>query len=718
MKKFLIGAILLLFVGLCFNYAVFHVGFYLDWQPDAPVTAPFRTEQKQLLRVKDDGTYEPFRLRGVDISASLPGHYATSFAATEDDYLRWFEAIADMGANALRATNVMDDAFYNALYTYNTTHPEPLYLLQGTSVSDYANNNAKDAYHDDFLAALLEDGKDLVDIIHGRKTIPLNEMRGSGLYRRDISSWVVGFVIGTEWVSDTVAYTDHNIIRSQSYQGTYFTTRDDATAFEAMLAQVMDEVTLYESKKYKTQRPIGFINDPANDFLAYEPVYARQLQKYVQIDAEHVLPTDALLSGYFAAYRLYDFCPNFTQYLSQEQKMTLAPLLENLSGEGLYGGYLELIAAYHTMPVLAAGYGFSSSRGAVKIDWPPLTEEEQGQRLVAVSQELAAEGWAGDFISTWQDTWERRTWNTAFATVPTQNYRWHDLQTDGQGYGLLSFTPGEAGPICLLDGNAAEWADVEPILQEDGVTLSAQYDAEGIYLLLEKEGLSPEEHLYIPIDIAPDVGSQVCAQPALTFERNVDFLLCLTGTENSRLLVQERYDAMRENFLFEITGVNPYIYYPEQDSSIFVPIQMALENDLILDVVTPETRALQRLGTWETGKLLHGNGNPAAANYFSLADFCYGENCVEIRLPWLLLNVADPSAMQVHCDYYQHYGVETQTISQIWFGVSLAGEETIAMQPYSVKGWGRQLTWQERLKQSYYVVQAQWKGGGADATEH
>ena len=70
------------------------------------------------------------------------------------------------------------------------------------------------------------------------------------------------------------AYTDHNIIRSQSYQGTYFTTRDDATAFEAMLAQVMDEVTLYESKKYKTQRPIGFINDPANDFLADEPVYA------------------------------------------------------------------------------------------------------------------------------------------------------------------------------------------------------------------------------------------------------------------------------------------------------------------------------------------------------------------------------------------------------------------------------------------------------------
>lgn len=236
--------------------------------------------------------------------------------------------------------------------------------------------------------------------------------------------------------------------------------------------------------------------------------------------------------------------------------------------------------------------------------------------------------------------------------------------------------------------------------------------------MLQKEGLSPEEQFYIPIDIAPDVGSPVCTDPALTFKRNADFLLCLMGKENSRLLVQERYDAMRENFLFETTGIDPYIYYPEENSSSFVPIQMALENDLILDVLTPETKILQRLGTWETGKLVHGNGNPLAADYHSLADFCYGENCVEIRLPWLLLNVADPSAMQVHRDYYQHYGVETQTISQIWFGVGSKGEEAIAMQPYSVKGWGRHLAWQERLKQSYYVVQSYWKGGSTDAAGH
>ena len=42
-----------------------------------------------------------------------------------------------------------------------------------------------------------------------------------------------------------------------------------------------------------------------------------------------------------------------------------------------YGGYLGLMGRYHTMPVLAAGYGFSTSRGAIVQNQAPLSEEEQ-----------------------------------------------------------------------------------------------------------------------------------------------------------------------------------------------------------------------------------------------------------------------------------------------------------------------------------------------------
>ena len=37
-----------------------------------------------------------------------------------------------------------------------------------------------------------------------------------------------------------------------------------------------------------------------------------------------------------------------------------------------------------------------------------------------------------------------------------------------------------------------------------------------------------------------------------------------------------------------------------------------------------------------------------AADYDSLADFCFGEDCVEIRIPWALLNFANPAEMLIH----------------------------------------------------------------------
>lgn len=713
MKRFLIAAVALLLAALGGWYAVYHHGFYLDLHPDAPVTALFRSEGTQLLRRTEDGGWAPFAIRGVDVSAGLPGRYATEFAAAAEDYLRWFEAIGALGANTLRASTVMDDDFYNALYAYNTARPEPLYLLQGIQVSDAANDGKKDAYSDDFLGALLRDGRNVVDIIHGRKSISAAGMQGGGLYRRDLSPWTVGYLVGQEWNSETIAYTDHSAIRSGAYQGGYFATAPEATAFEAMLAQVMDETTAYESGKYKTQRLIAFVNDPANDPFAYDPHYGAQLSKYNQLDAEHILPTPALTSGYFAAYRLYDFCPDFSQYLSAAQRADLGELLSRLDASAPYGGYLELLSAYHTMPVVCAGYGFSSARGAVALDQAPLTERQQGEALVAVYEAAMDSGWSGVFISSWQDAWERRTWNTAFATVLTRNYLWHDLQTDGQNYGLMAFDPGREARVCVLDGDPGEWSPDDAVLTAQGRTLSVRSDAEGLYLLIQGEGVGPETPLYLPIDTTQESGSALCAAPALTFDRAADFLLCLDGRENSRLLVQERYDAMRENFLFEVTGEDPFVSCPAADSPAFVPVTMALRSSALIDagaILTPaEAQSIRALGTWETGRLTHGRGDPAGPDYNSLADFCYGQDCVEIRLPWLLLNVADPTWMQIHSDYYQHYGVKTHAVRTCWIGLS-AGDGEIVMEPVSLKSRGDRPEWHERLKQSYYIVQTAWKG--------
>ena len=707
MKRFIAAALLLLAAVIGGYWAVFYRGFYLHFGERPSVSVPFRAEGTELL-YWDGQNYVPFILRGVDMSAGRPGHYATACDAGEEDYLRWFGAVKEMGANAVRVTNVMNDDFYNALYTYNTTHTAPLYLLQGTNLENDVGDGAKDAYDREFLGALLKDGKALVDIIHGRRDMPAVGIRSGGVYRRDVSRWVVGFLVGTEWHSDTISYTDHSNIRSGAYQGTYFRTTEDATPFEAAMARVMDEITAYETDKYSAQRPVGFLCDPSCDFLEYEEVYARQLEKHARTDPEHVTALPSMKAGRFAAYRLYDFCDTFVERLSARQRQAIAPLLEGLSTDQPYGGYLELMGRYHTMPILAAGYGFSSGRGAAVRYMAPLSEEEQGRRLEMVGRTLEACGWDGGFISTWQDEWERRSWNTAFAGVPAEHYLWHDLQTANQNYGLMAFAPGEEA-VCMIDGDPSEWTPADLLSEQNGLRLSARYDAEGLYLLLE--GVNREEPVYVPFDLSPEVGSRSSSNASLAFERDADVIFCLDGTDKSRLMVQERWDPLRERFLYETQGNDPFLLFPEKDSKTFVTVRMAVQNPLLVDTLTPESRALQRLGVWETGHLIHGNGNYESEDYNSLADFCFGEGCVELRLPWLLLNVGSPASMMVHRDYYQHYGVEFRRIREIWMGAARANADgEISMKAFPVKGWKR-VKYRERLKESYYIMQAYWKGG-------
>ena len=111
--------------------------------------------------------------------------------------------------------------------------------------------------------------------------------------------------------------------------------------------------------------------------------------------------------------------------------------------------------------------------------------------------------------------------------------------------------------------------------------------------------------------------------------------------------------------------------------------------------------------TYETGKLTYGNANPSADDFDSLADFCAGDGFVEIKLPWQLLNFADPSTMRIHDDYYECYGVEYLSIDSIRVGVG-DGEETIQMADFPMEKLGRTPEYHERLKESYYILQDYW----------
>ena len=69
------------------------------------------------------------------------------------------------------------------------------------------------------------------------------------------------------------------------------------------------------------------------------------------------------------------------------------------------------------------------------------------------------------------------------------------------------------------------------------------------------------------------------------------------------------------------------------------------------EITLPKTNEVIPFSTYDAGKLLHGNSNSESPDFNNIADFYIGGGFVEIRIPWLLLNVMDPSTKQVIGDF-------------------------------------------------------------------
>lgn len=704
MRRFLLICAALILFLLAAYYGYYNTSIFLDFHPNAKVTTFTDTQGKEILVDRGDGL-TPFEIRGVNLGVGKPGHFATEFAITEDEYMRWFRQIQDMGANTIRVYTINSPAFYEAFYQYNRDNPNPLYLLHGLWVNDYAQYSHMNAYDKDFINPILSEAKELVDVIHGRRNLNYGDSITDGKYRRDISPWVLGYILGVEWEDITVAFTDQMQKEMPRYEGTYFYATEDASPFESVLARLGDTVASYESRRYKTQRLIAFSNWPTTDPLTYSPETSRMFLKIARVDVEHIKTTESFLSGQFASYHIYPYYPDYLRYTPD-----VSPFIDEHGRSNTYRAYLKTITSHHSMPVVVSEFGVPSSRGRAQIDYGRgfdqgfMSEAEQGEALVTCYEDIMSAGCSGSIVFTWQDEWFKRTWNTMHATDLTQTAYWSDYQTNEQYFGLLSFDPGKTQSVCYVDGDASEWTGTDLVSKAGQFSISVKYDERFIYFLVE--GATEDSAVYLPLDITPKTGSTVCADPKLAFERGADFLMILDGKDNSRVLVQERYECLRATFGNYVYGFDPYEFPPEKDTDAFVPIRMIMQ---LAAVYSEVPAAERRAEIYETGLLLQGNANPSDAAFNSLADFCYGDGFVEVKLPWQLLNFSNPSKMQVHDDYYAHYGVENLSVKSFWVGAGTS-DEVISMTEVPLKGWGNRVTYHERLKASYYRMQELWGG--------
>lgn len=720
MKKFIITVSVFVVAVLTVNYAYFYMGIYIPLPFYSDMSVVSKTENNQILLNKN-GAYTPFEIRGVDIGSGYPGKESTDFAIDKETYLRWFTQIQKMGANTIRIYTIQSEMFYEAFYEYNKERKDPLYLLHGVSISEHTMNSYKDAYHKDFYNMFLEDCKTMVDVIHGNRKLNLgkNATRGHGKYLLDISKWVIGYILGSEWNEYLVAYTDDKYREDKdilNYKGEYFYTSENASAFENMLAKIFDEVTEYETKRYNSQRLISFFNDQSTDPFTYQTVDPTFISKCAKIDSENILQTDKVLSGSFVSYSIARDYPDYLNYVSD---WSVYGIDENeFMGEygnlNTYLAYLTMLNIHHSKPIIISDFGTSTSRATSHADINTgrniggVSENEQGSILVKCYREIMESGCVGSCISSWHDEWFKRTWNTMHAVSLRRNPYWSDYQTDTQFYGLLTFDPGEEQSVCYVDEDVSEWKNEDKVTKNGDMSVSVKYDEKFLYFMIEKQGFDIEtDVLYLPIDTTPKTGSNYCENFELKFDKSVDFIVVISGKSNSRVLVQERYEALRSTYAQEIYKFDTYEInnIPDKTSPVFKNI------DLILKKKQTETvRNLDFLPvSYETGKLKHGNANPESEAYDSLADFCVKGDYIEIRLPWQLLNFADPSRMQIHDDYYdENYGVECIEIDELYIGITDGNDERTHLAPVELKGWGNTPTFHERLKKSYYIMKKEW----------
>lgn len=713
MKKYLISVFAVMMLLLLFDYFYYQTGaLYLPHTGEASYHA--KAEGEQLYLDQGDG-FEVFDLKGVNLGLGKPGYFATEHSITKEEYLRWFKQIQELGANVIRTYTLAGEEFYDAFYEYNQNNDTPLYLLHGVWVDDYLINASYGAWEEEFYQPFLDDCKAVVDVIHGRHKCKTENSIFPAVYNRDISPWVYGYIPGIEWEGTLVSYTDYSFPQREQLEGTYFYT-EDASNFEIFLASIGEEMVSYETRKYGTQRVIAFSNWPTTDPLAHDPMITVKFTKAGKVDVEHIKCTDAFPSGQFASYHIYPYYPDYYSLLDGHEENT-------------YLHYLTDINEHHSVPVVISEFGIPSSRGMADQEKTlgrnqgGMSETEQGEALVSLYHDIKQAGSAGGIVFIWQDEWFKRSWNTIARTDLLWSPYWSDYQTNEQAFGLLSFDPGEEQSICYVNGERSDWTADDLVTEQDGVRLSMKYDEKFIYFLVEQEGFDLEQDkLYIPIDTTPKSGATYAEELDLSMSEASDFVIEIDGIDNSRLWVQERYDILNALYYERISPENIFSRtFPETDSTDFDTVHMLLRKykyyekvesgeDLLLTFAQYDETNRQQYRveeSYETGKLTYGNADPAAADFNSLADFCAGDGFVEIKLPWSLLNFANPANMTIHDDYYEHYGVEYLSIDSLRVGTG-NGDNMIQMKSFPLKKLGKEPKYHERLKESYYILQSAW----------
>lgn len=656
--------------------------------------------------VYENGKWKTITIKGVNMGMATAGAFPGEAAITEEEYYNWMKQIAEMNANTIRVYTLHPPGFYNALKRYNEEYPKkPLYVFHGVWIDEGLLAETLDAFTPEIEKEFQEEMQRLADVIHGNADISARVGHASGSYRADISPYVIGWVLGIEWDPVLVDNMKKTHAGLGQYDGSFVET-EQAEPMEIWLASQMDRMMVYEAEEYRWTRPMSFTNWVTTDLLEH-PAEPQHQEDMASVNPNHIKQKNG--SDLFASYHVYPYYPDFLnldeKYLSYK---------DSTGQKNSYAGYLHDLRKAHDMPVLIAEFGVPASRGMTHRNvygWNQgfISEQQQGETLIRLYDEILAENMLGGLVFSWQDEWFKRTWNTMDLDDPERRPFWSNAQTNEQQFGLLSLDR----LLVQTDGQTDDWQDIPPLYSENQPLgeLSVAHDERYLYVKTDiANGRLPT--LYF--DVHPVIGSSASGDVAFA-ENNPDFIASFDRNIKGQLKVDAYYDPFLYEYGVKQGMMEPRPKKPVNNSGLFNPIRFALNKKL----VRPDTGEVLPFDFYETGELMHGNSNPSSSDYNSLADYFvnFEEGTLEVRIPWLLLNVKDPSQLKATGDLYKDGAEAELAIEGIGVAASVEMEngkmETLprssggmlpAIQQYEWEAWDEP-TYTERLKSSYYLLQ-------------
>ena len=683
MKKFLVAA------TLVFIFAVGFLGDIVTNKITPQNNTYFVKTDKESIYISKDNKWQKFNIVGVNLNSIKPGNFSNDKVITEEEYLDWITIIDNMGANCIKVPDIMDNNFYNALYKFNEDKKDPIYVIQGIYFDEVDLKNGKDIQSEEIEEKFKKHIKLIIDSIHGN-SFDLNEDIKNEYYNTDISDYLIGYTLGIEFARNDLIHTEL-INNKDSYNGKYFYTNNDASSFESYIAKMADYLVEYEYKQYKEQKLVGFIGSSNNykELNSSNQNEDNSIKDY--INPNNINSKGKLKTGIFASYNLY---PSYTN-MNENQ--------DNIEE------YVNELKNTHKIPIIIGEYGVPSSRNSADFNTDTnkgyINEQEQGEILVDTYRTINDANIAGSFIFELQDSWQRTSWNTKELKILDRAPYWSDAQDYSQNFGLIAFDPSQADSKLYPDEKIDEWKNKNIINKNEDISLSMRSDEKYLYFMLKSENTInlDKQDIYVYLDITPNSGSTKSSQLNLNFDKPVDFIIEIKDRENAKVLVHEYYNYFSLNQNKKEYQKRPDLISVQSDMDEFSPIYIETSPRMYVE----DLKKIVESKKIETGKLVHGNSNPLNENYNSASDFYVGNDYIEIRVPWSLLNFMDPSTKQIMDDIYKYFSAKPMIINEINVGVTIKENEEIKEKLDSTKfklnSWIKP-NYHQRLKKSYYII--------------